>query len=361
MKLKSLTLCLLFGALFASCIKDELPNAEADILSCVVPSEILIRDPVIENDKITVRVKSTDLTNIAPEFTLTPGATIVPASGTARDFTTPQAYMVTSEDGNWHKTYTVTFIYEGLSTQYSFEDMKLQQDKYPVFFERNGDKVIMDWASGNIGYAILGMAASPEEYPTAQGADGVIGKCLKLSTRSTGGMGAMMNMPMAAGNLFIGTFDAMSALSNPLKATQFGLPFYYEPTRLTGYYKYEAGKDFTEGGIIVPGKKDIFDIYAIFYETDEVTKTLDGTNTFTHPNLISIARISNAKETKEWVRFSLPFVYLPGKSVDKAKLAAGKYNLAIVFASSLEGAKFNGAFGSTLQIDEVKLLYNETK
>ena len=40
--------------------------------------------------------------------------------------------------------------------------MKLQQDKYPVFFERNGDKVIMDWASGNIGYAILGMAASPE-------------------------------------------------------------------------------------------------------------------------------------------------------------------------------------------------------
>ena len=70
--------------------------------------------------------------------------------------------------------------------------MKLQQDKYPVFFERNGDKVIMDWASGNIGYAILGMAASPEEYPTAQSADGVIGKCLKLSTRSTGGMGAMM-------------------------------------------------------------------------------------------------------------------------------------------------------------------------
>ena len=53
----------------------------------------------------------------------------------------------------------------------------------------------------------------------------MIGKCLKLSTRSTGGMGAMMNMPMAAENLFIGTFDTMSALSDPLKATQFGLPF----------------------------------------------------------------------------------------------------------------------------------------
>ena len=361
MNLKSLTLCLLFGCLFASCIKDELPNAEADILTCIVPSEILIRDPIIENDKITIRVKNTDLTNVAPEFTLTPGATIVPASGTARDFTTPQEYVVTSEDGNWRKTYTVTFIYEGLSTHYRFEDMRLEQDKYPVFFERNGDKVIMDWASGNIGYAITGMAASPDDYPTAQAADGVVGKCLKLSTRSTGDLGAMMKMPMAAGNLFIGTFDVMSALSDPLKATQFGLPFYYEPTRLTGYYKYEAGKDFSEGGVIVPGKKDICDIYAIFYETDENTKTLDGTNSFTHPNLISIARIKNARETNVWLRFSLPFVYLPGKSIDKAKLAAGKYNLAIVFASSLEGATFNGAYGSTLMIDEVKLLYNENK
>ena len=35
------------------------------------------------------------------------------------------------------------------------------------------------------------------------------------------------------------------------------------------------------------------------------------------------------------------------------KLRDGKYNVSIVFTSSLEGAYFNGAIGSTLLIDEV--------
>ena len=46
-----------------------------------------------------------------------------------------------------------------------------------------------------------------------------------------------------------------------------------------------------------------------------------------------------------------------GKYIDKEKLTAGKYNVAIVFTSSLEGDHFNGAIGSTLLIDEVELIY----
>ena len=49
---------------------------------------------------------------------------------------------------------------------------------------------------------------------------------------------------------------------------------------------------------------------------------------------------------------------LPGKFIDKEKLKDGKYNVAIVFTSSLEGAYFNGAIGSTLLIDEVELIYH---
>ena len=37
-------------------------------------------------------------------------------------------------------------------------------------------------------------------------------------------------------------------MSNPLKATKFGLPFRHVPTYLAGYYKYKAGDQFTEGG-----------------------------------------------------------------------------------------------------------------
>ena len=39
-------------------------------------------------------------------------------------------------------------------------------------------------------------------------------------------------MPIAAGNLFIGEFDMTNALSKPLEATRFGIPFCYKPARL---------------------------------------------------------------------------------------------------------------------------------
>ena len=56
-------------------------------------------------------------------------------------------------------------------------------------------------------------------------------------TRSTGFFGQIAGMPIAAGNLFIGSFDVNNAMSNPLKATKFGLPFRHVPTYLAGYYK----------------------------------------------------------------------------------------------------------------------------
>ena len=48
-------------------------------------------EPEIDNESVTLTVKSdADITNLAPVFTLTPGATITPASGSAFDFTTPR-------------------------------------------------------------------------------------------------------------------------------------------------------------------------------------------------------------------------------------------------------------------------------
>ena len=216
----------------------------------------------------------------------------------------------------------------------------------------------MDWASGNPGFALTDMKAPRDTFPTLSFDKGYKGHCVRLVTRSTGNFGSDLKMPIAAGNLFMGTFDIISAITNALKATKFGMPFEYVPTYLTGYYKYKAGPDFSESGKIVPGKKDMFDIYAIFYETTDDVKMLDGTNKFSHPNLISVARIEDAKETDEWTQFYLPFNMRPGKTIDRDKLKAGKYNVAIVFSSSIEGDLFNGAVGSTLYIDEVELIHS---
>ncbi len=50
----------------------------------------------------------TDMTTLAPNLTLSSGATSVPVIGTTRDFTLPQTYTITAQDGSTTKDYTVT-------------------------------------------------------------------------------------------------------------------------------------------------------------------------------------------------------------------------------------------------------------
>lgn len=74
--------CLLLGITLVSCIRDEALNAEADILTCTVPGDILKRDPIIENNKVVLMVTAdADLTHQAPEFTLTPGQPFLRPAG----------------------------------------------------------------------------------------------------------------------------------------------------------------------------------------------------------------------------------------------------------------------------------------
>ena len=66
----------------------------------------------------------------------------------------------------------------------------------------------------------------------------------------------------------------------------------------------------------------------------------------------------NPHETDKWEYFDIPFDYQRyGKTIDNAKLAKGEYKISIIFASSKDGATFEGAPGSTLLVDEVELTY----
>lgn len=362
MKLNKLfILYLLVGVLMTSCIKDEAPNAEADILTCILQEDVLTRDAIINNDNVILSLKDdANINELAPEFTLTAGATIEPASGSVFNFTKPKQYTVTSEDGKWRKTYTVEAFYSGLPTSYHFEEaipFKSSNGSAIYYDFRETDAIgnTLIWANANSGFNYTGVQAAADNYPTSPAPNGVKGNCVKLTTKSTGSLGALLGMYLAAGNLFIGQFTI--TLPNVVKATKFGSPFKHVPTAITGYYKFKAGDTFTVDGKVVTDRKDICDIYGIFYETDDEVKMLDGTNAFTSENLISVARINDAHETDEWTEFNIPFVTLTGKTIDAQKLKDGKYNVAIVFSSSIRGDLFEGAEGSTLYIDEVELKY----
>ncbi|MCF7731041.1 MAG: hypothetical protein K9N23_05110 [Akkermansiaceae bacterium] len=79
----------------------------ADMLTFGLPGN----PAVISGTNITLTMPyGTNVTNLAPTFTLWPGATCVPVSGTARNFTTPQTYTVTSSDSQITKNHTATVV-----------------------------------------------------------------------------------------------------------------------------------------------------------------------------------------------------------------------------------------------------------
>ena len=388
MKLKNVFAGMIMCLAITSCIQDEGLNVEAAIDGCN-GSNIQLSTINTYSKTVSIYVsKATDLQELEIQFELPEGADIEPVDAAANDHapkydfsnskvpvTSEQTleqyqrkFRVTSESRTTEAVYMITVIKSELPTEYHFENIEDGNNKYHIFYEFNLQKAeMLQWASGNPGFNLTGMARSPLDYITIQ-SQGYIGKGAKLETKSTGSFGAGVSMPIAAGNLFIGSFEVGNALKDAMKATKFGFPFYKHPTRLSGYYKFKPGTDYTSYTLGSDGKKNFFidasmngkdkgDIYAVLYEADNVEDFLDGYNSLNSPKIVSLARIKSedVKETSEWTSFDLPFVLQNNKTINDNMLAAGKYKLAIVFSSSVEGAAFKGSVGSTLWIDEVTI------
>ena len=377
MKHTSLYLALtgLLAAVSGGCIRPEAPNAEADILTAQIAGFEAIRPATVTNDKVTFYANPwEDLSALAPEFTLTAGATITPESGTPQDFSHPVTYTVTSEDGLWKKAYTISVSTPSdVEVQtFPFENARLQEDKYFVFrVEGNGtsEDAVEEWASSNTGYSIgAEMGVMPNkvtDYPVYQIEEGYEGKALRLVTRSMKPLKEafgmfMPNIPLlAAGSLYLGKLNTDFLMSDPLKATEFGTPLLRKPVMMTGYYTFTPGPEMIDAKGEPTGRTDLFDIYAIVYEVTPETPHLDGTNNLSPENLVMIARLSDEdrKPASDWTRFEIPFQTVEGKSLDPQKLREGKYNYSVVFSSSKDGAAFIGAPESTLSVDEVTVYF----
>ena len=376
MRYHQLIVSAIFALALSSCFKDEAPNAECDIIEASLhvdnptdifynPTDTLVR-VLYTDDNISFSVRrKADLTSLAPTFRITDGATISPASGSVHDFSKgPVIYTVTSEDKEWSRSYKVSFIPVIRTSKdtlsFNFEDYHLDsKDKYYIWCEKHEDgNMYDDWATGNAGYGLTNGSAGPEAYPSTVLDEGYEGKGVKLVTCSTGPFGQMVKLPLAAGNLFLGTFDMSIALKTPRLATGFGLPFDKKPKTFTGYYKYTPGDKFqNKDESIVEGKVDEASVYAILYrnhDEDGNPVVLNGDNVQTSPLIVAKAIAANIVPTDKWTQFTVDFSYLEDFDLDL--LENRGYNLAVVFSSSADGAFFQGAIGSTLCIDNVKII-----
>lgn len=367
----------------SSCFKEEPLNAECDIEQAYIhvdnknllftnPSDTLVN---VQSDQTKIEFTMRPfaaLTKQAPIFRLTPGATISPESGSLQDFSKgPVTYVVTSENKQWSRTYQVS-IKKGQTTilnekEFEFEDAYLSKGYYNWKENWNGDTLGI-WATGNSGFNISNPSAKPEEYPTVMIKDGYKGKGVKLTTKRTSKLADIVHKPIAAGNLFIGQFDATDALNDAMKATKFGRPFSFsaKPVKLEGWYKYQAGEKFTDKNMQELDRHDYGTIYAVLYENiDEKGNAvlLYGDNVQTSKQIVALALVGETHDdngkvaignTRKWHHFSVDFKYK--KAIDPIKLKNGGYSLTIVSSSSSDGANFLGAVGSTLWIDSFKLI-----
>lgn len=147
-KYRYLTVLLALSLAFclSSCFKDEPLNAECDIEQAYLRagdhlgSWFLFDSDTLRNvqsDQTTIEFTMSgqaDLTRLAPYFRISPGATISPASGSVHDFSQGAVeYTVTSEDGQWTRTYLVSIkkmIEFGSAHDFDFEHSHLDKGFY---------------------------------------------------------------------------------------------------------------------------------------------------------------------------------------------------------------------------------------
>ncbi|NDV79380.1 PCMD domain-containing protein [Dysgonomonas sp. 511] len=353
MKIKLLFL-LIISYFFTSCIKDEARNSEADILSFELPDEVTFGEAMISNKQVILFVnKGADITSISPKIEVTPGAVVTPSPDVNYDFTNNLKFTVTSEDKQYSKTYEVS-VFEN-DYYFDFEEwtnweVPPKETNYP---ELKGGL----WKSGNSGIFLSG---ERNNFPTRSTEDSRFGeKAILLETQK--GKVIWNNFySILSGSIYYGSFGLV--MSDPPKGVRFGHPHPIEkgrPIRFTGYYKYKAGETFLNSvGEEEKDRTDECTIRAFLYS---MPKNLSGSaltnalltgkdDILNSDRVVAIADLKDCTDREGYTYFNLSFEY-------KGKIDYDEYDyrFAIVFSSSKYGDFYEGAPGSRLYIDEVKV------
>lgn len=365
---------------------------EADIKYVIIEDASILKNEAdtlhdaskfVVEDQIEIALNhKADLTKIAPKFKLTQGSAIymqnettkqwdVPADGVARDFSKgAQQYMVVSRNGESHHLYNLMFNCNEVPNIYHLDWAELndsvKEPHYFVFkeYDETG-KYVMTWCTANPGFGVSKSKTAPEDYPTVpcEGWNGK-GQGVALRTMLTGGVAAMMKMPIAAGNLFLGDFNTVTALKDPMASTRFGIVYDKQPKIFSGYMNYVPGEVYKDRQLnVVENAADSCSIYAVLYRNKDANGNdiiLDGNTVDNSPYIVAKAEVLDSRRagTKgEWSKFEVEFDYDKYPMQFDPKIAANNgYNITVVCSSSNMGAYFRGAVGSTLKVDEIELI-----
>ena len=206
------------------------------------------------------------------------------------------------------------------------------------------------WATCNDAVGLIKnmgpMLGHPEyngEYPVRPTENGVTGKGAIIESVYTA-KGNLMGQTIPAvtsGTIFLGTFNAMAAMQNPMATTEFGILFEDKPLAVTGWLKYTPGEEFyNENGEVID-QQDLGTVNAVLYEVTSEDETLNGSNIYTSEKICATGRFETAGAA-EFTQFTVNMEYV--KDYDPAKTA------------SKEGNQYRAASGSIMVVDSVTII-----
>ena len=322
----------------------------------VAANAAVLSQPVIDEANATITFKAEedgDVSALVPTIEVSAGATVTPASGSAVSFASGSAtFTVVAEDGT-SKTYTVSCSMGSL-IQYDFETWATPEGAMsPEVVNPEG------WATCNDAVALiknlgsLGGITYTGEYPVRQTTDAHSGSTAAMleSVDTQGGNIFGQTIPkVTAGSMFLGTFNAFAAMTDPMATTEFGILYDKKPVKVSGYYKYTPGAEFyNAAGELQADQKDACAISAVLYEVESEDETLNGSTIYTSDKIVAMASFSSGETVAEYTPFELNLEYV--KDYDASKT----YKFAVIFSASADGAAYNAAVGSTLYIDDVTI------
>jgi hypothetical protein len=274
-------------------------------------------------------------------------ASISPAPGQLTDFSAPVMYTVTAEDGTT-AVYTVLVKKDSPEPQINnagFDDWYTPAGKN---YQEPGLNDNTEWASGNAGVVTLSNANTTPELILPDDF------AAKMQTKDLGALGQLTGTRMASGTLFTGKF--VLDITNPLNSTRFGIPFTARPKGFTVLYTYQPGTPYKNGSGNVLSKNDSCDIYLLL-------ENKSGTE----PKRIATGWFRSGALVNDFTSINVPLVYgaLPGGTPAYQYPANGLFgnasdavtHITVVFASSANGALYEGAVNSTLIVNDLVLKY----
>jgi len=262
---------------------------------------------------------------------------------------------VASENGT-ARQWTITADVASATPQLDNYDLNLWYTTSGNYKEPGESAANTIWGTGNRGTQLLNKLATK---PIVINGSNL---AAQMETLDNGPLGSVFGAPISSGSIFTGFFNPDKIdPANPEAAIDFGTLFTGRPKKMQFKYSYQPGavnKD-KQGNVL--SYSDAADIYALLEVRENGVAKRLATAWVRTENLQDELKVKEIVFTYGALDSSFPSYMKPKNNLYVSAADAAfvlPTHITFVASSSFAGAKFAGAIGSKLVVDDVIMIYD---